>query len=710
MRRAALAGRLNTWFAIACVASLASVSAHAGPAPVVRKLANGLEVAVIPDHRIPIVYIQIAVPVGAAQDPSGENGLAFLTAALLLHGTSSRTPTAFATAVQQLGGVVTSGAGREVSTLSGTFLARDFDPGLELVADALVNPLFRRGEAGRLRSDLVEAAARARVDPGLAADQHLWGLLLGGHPYGAPLVGTPPTAQIISRTDAQEFHRQWYRPEGVRIAICGDVDVDSAFTTVASQLGSWAGRPPQRAVPGFSDAPRQRTRIRLVDEPDAPRIEIRMGWVGPPQGSPDADALSVLEQILAGGPESRLGKALGPGIRSGFSSLQRGGVLALGVATHGDSVASAIDHMRSEMMRLMVEPPGAAEVAAARDRVRGALTLARESLASQAAAWINSSLYGLPADYAERASERAGAVDSAAVRSSAARWLDPARAGLVVVGPAARLEPILERLGPVEVVSTSSPPVAIPVRPSLDTAAARPEQRTRGAALVRQALAAHGGVERLKGIHDSVVETQVRMIAESGNEVRGSVQQVRKEPFRMVSVSSFGRLTTTQVLDRDHGWGKWSAGRDTVVEESPQGVAALRAAFSMDLPHLLLSAADTASRVAFRGREKVGSADADVIEVAADGLRRVLFLDADKHTLVAVEENDPSGLRPAERRVYGDFRISQQGILWPFSEERFLDEELSLKVQVSRVDLNRGADDDLFERPSEGSEGESLGR
>ena len=149
-----------------------------------------------------------------------------------------------------------------------------------------------------------------------------------------------------------------------------------------------------------------------------------------------------------------------------------------------------------------------------------ALTLARESLASQAAAWINSSLYGLPADYAERASERAGAVDSAAVRSSAARWLDPARAGLVVVGPAARLEPILERLGPVEVVSASSPPVAIPVRPSLDTAAARPEQRTRGAALVRQALAAHGAPDA------TVVESEVTLEDVFLRVVREGSQQV----------------------------------------------------------------------------------------------------------------------------------------------------------------------------------------
>jgi len=74
------------------IAAWAPARAAAGPLPPpqVETIENGLRVAVFPDHRLPIVQIEVLVPAGVADEPAEGAGLANLTAQALRSGTSSR--------------------------------------------------------------------------------------------------------------------------------------------------------------------------------------------------------------------------------------------------------------------------------------------------------------------------------------------------------------------------------------------------------------------------------------------------------------------------------------------------------------------------------------------------------------------------------------------------------------------------------------------
>ena len=207
------------WTVLVCLLAAGSVallpvvaaSASRGfqvPTPVVRTLANGLTVAVFEDDRLPLVQIQLLVRAGSAQEPSGEAGVAYLTFRMLNQGTASRTAKVFDGAVQALGGSVSGSASREFATVNGAFLAGDLEAGLELLADAVLNPLFEEERLVAIKSQFVAARlAAARQDPVALADDHLWGAVYRDHPYGRPPFGTPRALNALGVAQVRTFHR-----------------------------------------------------------------------------------------------------------------------------------------------------------------------------------------------------------------------------------------------------------------------------------------------------------------------------------------------------------------------------------------------------------------------------------------------------------------------------------------------------------------------
>src|SRR5579883_2391393 len=96
---------------VAATASWAAAeTAPAGAATATRfgaqgfTLANGLQVVVIPNHRVPAVTQMVWYKVGAADEPPGKSGIAHFLEHLMFKGTQAVGPGMFSRIVAQNGG------------------------------------------------------------------------------------------------------------------------------------------------------------------------------------------------------------------------------------------------------------------------------------------------------------------------------------------------------------------------------------------------------------------------------------------------------------------------------------------------------------------------------------------------------------------------------------------------------------------------------
>ena len=87
------------------------------------KLANGLQVVIVEDRRLPLVSFRLAFRAGDANDPADLPGLSDMMTALLNEGTTSRTSLQIAEQVERLGATLSAGANSDYTTIAASALS-----------------------------------------------------------------------------------------------------------------------------------------------------------------------------------------------------------------------------------------------------------------------------------------------------------------------------------------------------------------------------------------------------------------------------------------------------------------------------------------------------------------------------------------------------------------------------------------------------------
>ena len=668
------------------------------PRPVAKKLANGLQVLVFTDPRQPVVRVELRVPAGVGDEPREQDGVASVTAEMLGRGTISHSAETFARDLAQLGAGFSAGAGREYATVSSAFLSRDFETGLELVADAVTHPVFLDDEFRRAANLVGRRALQLHQNPPATAVEQLWTLVLPELPAARPQLGRLETLVRLTLDQVRAFYRDRYRPGGATLAIAGDVTPERAFATAEEWFGSWpAGE--ARPAPAPPRRPKKpgRARVRVVDQPGSGTVALAVGFAVPGRGSADALARSVAASVFEQQIAERLPRAAVRDVRSSLELTRDNGLWIVQASAPADSAAVLARRITSELKRFLFAPPALQDVTAEQHRIRRGFPLAFESAEGLMNQWLLADFAGFPADYFDAYGARVGGLTPQELQSAARREADAEKPFIVAVGPASRILPLLESIGPTEVVRLDRLPETMAMADTLGPHTTGEEAA--GRKLISQALAAHGGRSRLLVIKSSLVDAAIRFQV-PGSEVSGTIRQLRKEPDKLSLVTSVRGVDTRQVLNGNRAW-TVIAESDSAQEGDSLSVAALRATFASDMLHVLLSASDKNARVAARGSERINGREAEKVEVVSGSDPwRMLYFEAASHRLLACDQRErgPRGTY-SSRIVYGDYRLLD-GIQWPYQEERFVGGQPLMKLDMTGVELNIELNEKQFQPPT----------
>src|SRR5260370_33229964 len=125
-------------------------------------LKNGLALLLMEKHGVPIVNVAESVKGGSVADPTGREGLASVTAGLLRKGTARRSAQQFAADLDFIGAEFSADSSADYTAISGEFLAKDVDKGLDLFSDAMLHPAFAQAEVGKVLAQEIDAIKAAK--------------------------------------------------------------------------------------------------------------------------------------------------------------------------------------------------------------------------------------------------------------------------------------------------------------------------------------------------------------------------------------------------------------------------------------------------------------------------------------------------------------------------------------------------------------------
>ena len=417
----------------------------------VRTLANGMQVVAVSHHEQPAVTMRLLVRAGAAQDPQGKGGVASLAASLLDQGTTTRSAQQIADQIDSIGGAMSTGSGMDLTSVDAVVMKDSFDVALGLVADVIRNPAFSAGEIDRQKEQALSSLRLNAGDPDYLASALVNRLVYGFHPYGIPGSGTADTLARITAEDLRVYHRRYFLPNNMVLAIVGDVSVEESFAAAERVFGAW----PRGEVPAWTPtaSPPATRRIVVVDKPDAVQTEIRVGQLAIERKHPDYTTWDLTVKILGGEGANRLHRVLRSergltyGAEADTVARKHAGHYVAETDTRTDTTGEALRLMVDEFSRLQRQRVSERELADAQAYLAGSFPLTVETPNDIAGLVINAVFFELPVEDVATYRERIQAITPDDLQRVARLYIKPDRLSIVLVGDATSFLPQLRSAG-----------------------------------------------------------------------------------------------------------------------------------------------------------------------------------------------------------------------------------------------------------------------
>lgn len=235
---------MKCWFILGVALFFASGGAAAKLLDVKTfELDNGLQAAVIENHKAPVALLQVYYKAGSLYDPVGKGGIAHLLEHLMFRGTKKLPDKAFNRLTEEHGA-----ENNAYTTYAETAYYEFTDVGkLELMlaieADRMAG-LVISDEAFATERDIVlqERRQRYETNPVPLFYESLNSLLWQDGAMANPVSGKPKEILNLSKADAEEFYRRYYRPDNALVIIAGDVGFDEAKVLVKKYFGKLSGK------------------------------------------------------------------------------------------------------------------------------------------------------------------------------------------------------------------------------------------------------------------------------------------------------------------------------------------------------------------------------------------------------------------------------------------------------------------------------------
>lgn len=425
------------------------VDAIAFPAVERTRLPNGLEVVLVPRPATARINMLMRFDAGTASAPGPVDRIAVQ---MLSTDTGTRQVRA-----EEMGGVISTVAGADVSDVGMSLDARNVAAGLTLLADVVARP-----ELTEARLSAARKARRAPVEReanGVPSDQRMLHNAVFGatHPYGAdsdPAVNLH-TIDAVDLAGVKAWVRGHIRPDRARLYIAGDTSMATLRPLLMAAFGGWKGEGAatiDAPIPDASPAPAPQ--IIVIDKPGAAQSFVTGGHALSPTRADDDLAMDGANEVYGFATGARIRTTLREtkgwtyGIGSGIDDARGPRMFRIAgsvdAAHTGDTIAELIREMRA-MNR--DDPPRQAEL----DRIATArvnqLASKLENNGNLVKMVADSETHGRPYDAVARDPAKLRALTVEKVRRAASELLDPARMHWVVVGDWAKIRPQLDGLG-----------------------------------------------------------------------------------------------------------------------------------------------------------------------------------------------------------------------------------------------------------------------
>ncbi len=370
------------------------------------------------------------------QTPPGKEGVSHVLDSLFSYGTSKLGRLAFQKALDDIAADESAG-----TTFSLRVLSDDFERGLQLLADNILDPAFSEEAFKVVRQELAGELAGRLKSPSYMSTM---ALRSGLYPKGDPMLreATPETVLSLSLDDVINYYNNVFRPDMTTIVVIGDIREELAAEIIGKYFGGWKAEGPKPvtdppAVPPNKPASFEVSNAGMV------QVEVTLAeTLGVKRTDPDYYALQAGLHVLSGGFYStrlyrdlREKTGLVYTVEAEVEAGKTRSVFIVDYACAPKNVSKARSMIVSDIKQMLSKPVTNEELLRAKALLIRQVSLSESGTEMMASLLLNLSLEDLPLDEPVQAAKNYREVTTEQVKRVFARWIRPDDFVQVSLGP-----------------------------------------------------------------------------------------------------------------------------------------------------------------------------------------------------------------------------------------------------------------------------------
>ena len=405
--------------------------------PTSMTLANGIRLIVQPETITKTVVVSGQIENDPfVQEPVDQRGINELTTGLFPFGTTTYSRVQYQAELDKISATVSAGTDFGVEVLS-----KDFDRGVQLLADDELHPAFdpksyaivQGQEVGQMQGEVTSPDYLAQVALNNA-------LYPPGDPYRN--FATVKSVSSVTLDNVKSWYAAAYRPDLTTIVVIGDTTPDAARATIEKYFGAWtaSGPKPQTqapAVPANTSSQvvvpahgRVQSSVQLVELNDVRRTD------------PDWAPLLLANTALTGGFYSSIlyhdlrevhGYAYS--VESALRTGKTRSSFQVSYACDPQNILPAEAAVVADLQRLQTTPLSETDLLRAKALLLGDVPIQQASYSGVSTMFLRYSSQGLPLDEYQLDAQNYLSASAAQVQAAFAKWIRPTGFVRIVTGP-----------------------------------------------------------------------------------------------------------------------------------------------------------------------------------------------------------------------------------------------------------------------------------
>jgi zinc protease len=273
------------------------------------RLANGLQVLLVPDDTKPTTTVNVTYHVGSRQENYGETGMAHLLEHLIFKGTPT-TRNVMAEASKR--GLRFNGSTWYDRT--NYFASFSANPEtlrwyLSWQADAMVNSFIARADLDTEMTVVRNEMEMGENSPFRSTSQQTLAAMYQWHNYGKSTIGARADVENVDIARLQAFYHLHYQPDNATLVVTGKFDAAQVLAWTAQYFGP-IPKPTRVLARTYTLDPAQDGERSVMVRRKGGAPLLLVGWHGVAAAHPDYPAEQALVEILGAAPSGRLHKRL----------------------------------------------------------------------------------------------------------------------------------------------------------------------------------------------------------------------------------------------------------------------------------------------------------------------------------------------------------------------------------------------------------------